>query len=362
MVEEALSPPKTGDWAKILVVLDPGLGGTGVTTGDETEANPEGAPIIYLNPNYIEQVDFFRSLAVHEFGHAIQFQYRDWYGASESEPWFWEATSEWMTEVVNPDWNQYAWSSRWYADAPGMPFDSMVDFHQYGMMLLNAYIDQYRGGAQTIWSIWVDNEGHEWIEEIERAVREPAIQIWGEFVGAYAAGTLVDSEYYETPLTSPKSGEISGELGSAYVELEEVTGVVEIRDGLGTMVRDGAWFAFENEARIPQGESSVVVVVTNPNPEPMQYAVVVRELDTGAHPSDTTDEEAQSTANGEGLDGQPAPTNGCSCAARTESYPPFMSIVLGILVGFRYRFLRKQDANDCDSVQDDGSQKRHVAE
>ena len=316
VVHENLSPPKTGEWAKILVILDPNLSGTGVTTGDETEANPEGAPIIYLNPNYVEQPDFFRSLAVHEFGHAIQFQYRDWYGASASEPWFWEATSEWMTEVVNPDWNQYAWSSSWYAAAPDLPFDSMVDFHQYGMMLLNAYMDQYRGGSQTIWSIWTNNEGRDWLDEIENVVEEPAIQLWSEFVGAYAAGALVDSEYYEYPIESPHSGEILGELGSAYVALEDGSGVVELQGGVGTMVRDGAWFVFEDEARIPEGEGPAVVVVTNPNPTPLQYAIAVREHSVDEPPPEALDQETQVEADTQQDEDPPSsPNSGCSCSA-----------------------------------------------
>ena len=62
VVEESWGPPTTGDWAKILVYLDPSLSGTGVTTGMVSEENPEGAPVIYLNPVYVEQPDFFRDV------------------------------------------------------------------------------------------------------------------------------------------------------------------------------------------------------------------------------------------------------------------------------------------------------------
>ena len=361
--QENLGPPRTGEWAKILVILDPELSGTGVTTGDETDENPEAAPIIYLNPNYMEQPDFFRSLAVHEFGHALQFKFRDWYGASASEPWFWEATSEWMTEVVNSDWNQYAWSASWYAAAPDLPFDSMVDFHQYGMMLLNAYMDQYRGGAQTIWSIWTDNEGRDWLDEIEDVVQEPAIRLWGDFVGAYAAGALVDSAYYETPIVSPQSGEIVGELGSAYVVLEEGSGSVELDGGVGTMVRDGAWFVFEDEANIPDGEGPVLVVVTNPNPMPLQYVVTVRERRAEEPPStDMVDEEAQLDA-GFQEDRQPSsPSNtGCGCSTSAPPKSTMMGIALGLLVGFRYRYLHQQNSDDGNAIEHNGSQQGHVS-
>ena len=93
VVDEQWGPPTGGETMKTWVILDPDLPGTGMTTGLPSDAYPAGLPIIYLNPAYVEQPDFYRSVAAHEFGHALQFRVRTWYGAEDTEPWFWEATS-----------------------------------------------------------------------------------------------------------------------------------------------------------------------------------------------------------------------------------------------------------------------------
>jgi hypothetical protein len=330
--DEQWGEPTSGDSAKIWVILDPTLPGTGLTTGIPTDGHPEGVPIIYLNPTYVEQPDFFRSLAVHEFGHALQFRVRTWYGAEESEPWFWEATSEWMTEVVDPGWDQYAWSSGWYAAAPEQPFDSMEEYHQYGMMLLNAYMDEYRGGSQTVWDIWLENHGHSWLWEIEYILGEQPIDTWADFVGAYASGQLQDSAVYEVPVPAGLAGEIPGELGSAYVNLGVVEGAVQLSGGMGTMVRDGTWFTFETRANIPQGTGDVVVVVTNPDVEPLIYEITVVNV-----PDDGDGEPLDIVGDPESVEreaGSSEHPKGCSCASRSGGGPTWVWL-LGLLVGLR---------------------------
>jgi len=349
VVDEAWGPPPTGDWAKILVYLDPSLSGTGLTNGLVTEANPDGAPLIYLNPIYIDQPDFFRSVAVHEFGHALQFRVRTWYGADETEPWYWEATSEWMTEVVNPDWDQYAWSAAWYAAASDDHFDSMDAFHQYGMMLLNAYLDEYRGGSDTIWSIWLENEGQAWLDEIERVLGEPAIETWTDFVGAYGSEGLVDSSLYESPSIAPQVGEIEGRLGSAYVSLGPVNGGVELTGGVGTMVRDGAWFVFEGSATIPDGVGPVTVVVTNPMESPLQYSVSHRSEESSDEPDSpdsTTPDGSEAPPADFGVgDESTEKARGCACTTHSSQGPGSLSVVfVWLLCALRCRFWSQEES------------------
>jgi uncharacterized protein (TIGR03382 family) len=333
--DERWGEPTTGESAKIWVILDPALAGTGLTTGIPTDAYPDGVPIIYLNPTYVDQPDFFRSVAVHEFGHALQFRERTWYGAEATEPWFWEATSEWMTEVVAPDWDQYAWSARWYAANPGQSFDSMEEYHQYGMMLLNAYLDEYRGGSQRVWDIWLENVGSSWLVEFENILGEAPIDTWADFVGAYAAGQLQDSPLYEAPIFADQAGEIPGELGSAYVNLGVREGMVQLTGGVGTMVRDGAWFTFETQATIPQGVGEVIVVVTNPDVNPSAYDIVVMDVpghDDSGQPRDTGDHPSSFAVD----QGSATDPKGCGCASHNGTGAAW-AWLLGLVVGLRRR-------------------------
>ena len=288
-------PPMTSASHKLLVWLTPDLAAPGLATGEPTEAFPAGQPIIYLNPLMLTDGAYRQQVVHHEFVHTTQFHLRDWYGSDVSESWYWEASAEWLTEYVDPEANGQAWISAFYADSPGLAYNTTNGGHEYAMFLLNAYLDEHRGGLAGLQSVWLENEGLDWLTELERVYERSAPALWADFTGAYFAGQLSDAEFYARPEPVDSPGTIEGELGSMYIHLEATDGEVVLEDGEGALVRDGEWVSFSGEATIPDGEGPVVLVVTNPSPTPLPVAYEVRDVeddpDTGHALDDTAVDE-----------------------------------------------------------------------
>ena len=135
--------PMTSASHKLLVWLTPDLAAPGLATGEPTEAFPAGQPIIYLNPLMLTDGAYRQQVVHHEFVHTTQFHLRDWYGSDVSESWYWEASAEWLTEYVDSEANGQAWISVFYADSPGLAYNTTNGGHEYAMFLLNAYLDEH---------------------------------------------------------------------------------------------------------------------------------------------------------------------------------------------------------------------------
>jgi hypothetical protein len=257
--------PVSSDAYLLWVVLDPALTASGFTTtyrGDGFDY-----PVMYVHPAYVpEEPAFQLSVAVHELGHALQFRQRAW--AAGADAWYWEATSEWVAELGQPDADTYAWSTYWYAQAPSAPADSTVAYHQYGMVLLNAYLDEHVVGPTGIRDIWLS--GLEWPVAIAAAAGSPFGSVVADMTEALVAGDLREAHLYETPVFAEELA-MPGLYGTQYLhEPEAVTikGDVTARrvgDVLTlTSLGDGA-LSYGAAPELPEAScGSVLILATAP--------------------------------------------------------------------------------------------------
>lgn len=240
LVEEQGWPvPVSADTYKVWVLLDPTLSGTGLTTEYTTDEYPEGYPVIFLNPSWASDTTFWRTLTIHEFGHALQYRLRDYAGESW-EPWYWEASAQWQAELADPGNDGHLYTAAWYADRPGDPYDSMVDSHQYGMFVLNAFLEEQVTGPDGLRQIWLlaeDRQGTPWDEILAEGTGESAAELWAGFTAAYGNGVLAQSADYAEAAQQGTLGEgVGGNvayLGTDYwavAEDGEVTLLVEEGD------------------------------------------------------------------------------------------------------------------------------------
>ena len=205
--EQGWAPPVSSEDHLIRVLLYP-LGGTGVTTEVQSALYPEGVPVIYVNPDYADNAPFWEHLLVHEFAHALQFKQRDTWSSTSSEAWYWEASAEWQVEQALPDLDVVAWQSSYYAWQTQLRFDSTEGAHQYGMFVLNAWLEQAVWGPEGLREVWESSGGGEsWPTLIGDL---PAL--WPDFTHAYGNRLLEDSSLYEPVIPTTLKDGSSGTL------------------------------------------------------------------------------------------------------------------------------------------------------
>ena len=220
--EEGWAAPVSSEEYLLRVVLVD-LGGSGVTTEVDSSLFPEGVPVIYVNPAFASNDDFWRHLCVHEFAHALQFKLRDVWTSTPREAWYCEASAEWQVEQALPELDVYAMQTAYYAWQTQLRFDSTSGSHQYGMVALNAYLEGQwgPGGLREVWE--ASSDGDPWLDLIGDAE-----QIWPAFTHAYGNALLPESSLYEpvipTTLKDGSSGTLDT-LGSHYLRAETDTHV-----------------------------------------------------------------------------------------------------------------------------------------
>ena len=307
----------------IWVILTRDLSGTGFTTTYRDNNYPQGYPVIYLNPQYSEDKDFWASLSAHEMAHAIQYSYRD-YAADSEEPWYWEASAEWQSELALPQNNSYGYQSIHYSEQPHLRYSSMENSHQYGMFVLNAYLEEHldgQGSVRRIWELSQEKPDAQWGDLIPEAMNSK--------IGAIVAGM------------ANKMSQLEFEDGQHYFAPQRITELVDGHSGklayLGTHYLDS-----EKGARvIAQGE---VLLSTNAGIGnevflgPGETLAVI-----GLHPSSTAYSLAVSpwvASNDSGIDtggGRESPIGGCACKSPSSQKAP-----MGIIAALCLLFLRRR--------------------
>ena len=240
--EDGWPAPVSSDAWLLWVILDPTLAGSGFTTEYTDDTYTDGYPVMWVNPAYEPDTPAFGlSVAVHEFGHALQYGVRT--PTDRSDGWYWEATSEWVAEHAASDLDTYAESAWWYARYPEAAWDSPDRFHPYGMMLLNAWLDERIFGFEGIVDTWVGGNGVPWADRLPAVAGAPLDELMPDMAAEIAAGTLREAALYEPPVRLETSEwqtvESPGLYGSYYVDWEgplTVEGPVAVRYVSGTTI------------------------------------------------------------------------------------------------------------------------------
>ena len=218
-------PPSSEDYL-VWVILDPTLSGTGYTTVYTLQGGGLYT-VIYVNPDTASDETFFRSLCAHEFNHAIQWGLRGWNGQGD-EPWYWEASAEWGAELSLPELNAYAEQSWYYALHPEYRYSSTWDYHQYGMFLVNAFLEEHltgEGGMLDAWLLGEEEPALFWDEILALSSGLSISEFWAAFSAVVGDENLREFDLYYAPKQAGTlvdgHQDILGYLGTHYLEVLE---------------------------------------------------------------------------------------------------------------------------------------------
>ena len=259
-------PPLSSDNWLLSTMLDPSLDGTGFTGQYTDQGTGVVYPYIWINPEYEDLTNFFESLAAHEFNHALQWRKRPYINGWE-EAWYWEASAEWGAELALPENNAYAVQAYYYAQHPEYRYSSTLDYHQYGMFLVNAFLEEYRtgpGGMHQVWELGEDYPEKTWEKLITEIAGEPLDTFWPSLTSSIAHNDLEESHLYEQPVQAGRLEDGVGDsldfLGTHYWKVPtdtwvESTGEVVLGSLSGTgnpiKVQSGSWLTVSGLADGP---------------------------------------------------------------------------------------------------------------
>ncbi len=158
--------------------------------------------------------------AVHEFFHAIQFDYNC--HALEQSLWFLESTAVWSEDELYDDINDlYRYMPSWFSNPNKPIFESSN--HMYGSFIFFQYIDEHLGGRETIRSCW----------EQSRDLANATIDVTFEAIDN--ALDPYDSSFEDTYLRMRVANRIlSDELGAYPYNYDEAEGYKTVISPWGT--------------------------------------------------------------------------------------------------------------------------------
>ena len=105
-------------------------------------------------------------LATHELFHAVQM------GGPASggvDRWYWEASATWSEDLVEPDWNTYAWVLGAYTSATDLPLADESSFlHRYGLFIFVSFLAEHApGGLDLARHVWTTSNGGDLADRLE---------------------------------------------------------------------------------------------------------------------------------------------------------------------------------------------------
>lgn len=312
--EQGWRPPVSSDTYYIWVLLDPSLGSmTGYTVEYFTDEYGEGYPIIYLNPDWDYDDAFWAALAAHEFMHTLQFALREWDYESTTETWYWEASATWSSELADPEVDGHQYCSAWYAEQPGLRYDSTTGSHQYGIFVFNAWLEEHltgAGGMRAVWELGEDREGSPWDEILAESTGVSAGELWAGFTGAYGNEQLAESSLYTAPTRQGRFEDgASGELpylGTDYWYVVDAATVAVEGDAILSA-------ASGTGTELAVGEREILAVTALS--DDVAYTLrLVSDTDTGGDTGDDTG-EADSAAEDSASDTGEPKAAACGCAS-----------------------------------------------
>ncbi|NOY27848.1 MAG: hypothetical protein GXP62_18445, partial [Oligoflexia bacterium] len=124
--------------------------------------DPQGYPMVVLNPDATLEADLSAMVAAHEFYHAVQAGLGS-YSYSGRGAWYWEASATWIASEVFPENPDYAMLLFGYALLPALPVDffdypdtgSLQEYHQYGAFIVPRFLTEKVADWTVVRDSWV---------------------------------------------------------------------------------------------------------------------------------------------------------------------------------------------------------------
>jgi len=185
--------------------------------------------------------DWYETMALHEFNHALQFSYG--YGP---EFWIWEATATYIEEQVEPDNNWWSTYVTGYSGNPHLPMsaesqqDYDIFYHMYGMAIWGFHLEEHMGDADTVrkmWA-WASRNGSYYDLDIEEMTEGAGVDFEDAYTDFVARNAAMDYRehrlYMEVETTDevdslPADGasgnrDTPGGYGQNYIHIDKSAG------------------------------------------------------------------------------------------------------------------------------------------
>jgi hypothetical protein len=167
----------------------------------------QGYPLIVVAAGALEDMDWGRGTAVHEFFHAVQHAT----GAYQTDTgaWLWEACAVWVEGEIYPDNPYYASFLFGFAFMPHLPLDSydypdsgaIEEYHQYGAFIFMRYLSEIAASWESVRDLWALGGAYDDPLEVLDGLLQPLgsdlLIAWSDFIAHDSVWDYQDGEIYE---------------------------------------------------------------------------------------------------------------------------------------------------------------------